>query len=328
MGFRYKMAVRALLLSAAVLLLCSCKKGVFVSGEAAGGYTKAQAMVIAATEKNRYEEAYTSRIWQVSMGELKISFEDYLLQQVEAFLEELRTINLLAEDKGIVLESSEKDKINQAAEEYYLSLTKEDIAYLGVELEDIQRLYRELYVSDKTVNELTKHVDLEVSDSEARVIQVLQIRMRKEAAASQAWEEVSAEGADFESVARKYTIDRQIQFQMFQGSGDPEMESIVFALEEGEMSGVVQSGGGYYIVKSIKSYDEAATLIHKKEISTARKNTAFLKIYNEFRESKGEELRLDNGVDLSGVTFTGQDGIGNTKFFEIFNTYFRKPGGL
>ena len=62
-------------------------------------YTKPQIMIIAATERNRYQQVYTDKIWDAVMenGE---TFEEYLLEQVRVFMENLKTMTLLARDRG------------------------------------------------------------------------------------------------------------------------------------------------------------------------------------------------------------------------------------
>ena len=60
-------------------------------------YTKGQMMVIAITERNRYQNIYTSELWSVKADQNGDTFEDRLMDQVEQFLIELATTNLMAE---------------------------------------------------------------------------------------------------------------------------------------------------------------------------------------------------------------------------------------
>ena len=69
-------------------------------------YPKAQAMIVVATERNRYEKTYTDQIWDVTL-ENGQTFETYLLDQVQNFLKDLKTMNLLARDQEISLTSAE-----------------------------------------------------------------------------------------------------------------------------------------------------------------------------------------------------------------------------
>ena len=79
-----------------------CSKETVVEEEESqpAAYTRAQMMVIAITERNRYEQIYTDKIWDAVM-ESGDTFEQYLLDQVRAFLENMKTMTLLARDRGI-----------------------------------------------------------------------------------------------------------------------------------------------------------------------------------------------------------------------------------
>ena len=53
-------------------------------------------MVIAATERNRYQNIYTSELWSVKADDSGVTFEDKLIDQIEQFLIELATTNMMA----------------------------------------------------------------------------------------------------------------------------------------------------------------------------------------------------------------------------------------
>ena len=92
-------------------------------------YTQSQMMVIAITERNKYEQVFTDKIWDAVM-ENGDTFEDYLLDQVRVFLENMKTMTLLAKDKGIILSSGEQDRVKRLAKNYYSELTREDLKSL------------------------------------------------------------------------------------------------------------------------------------------------------------------------------------------------------
>ena len=58
---------------------------------------------------------------------------------------------------------------------YYEGLTEGDLNYIQVSKQEVEHLYEKYYMANKLVNELTKEVDLEISDSEAKVIDLQQI---------------------------------------------------------------------------------------------------------------------------------------------------------
>ena len=99
-GKRWKGAVGlclAAVLAMAVLTGCSRKAAATTGSRTVDKeYTKGQMMVIAITERNRYQNIYTSELWSVKADENGDTFEDKLMDQVEQFLIELAATNLMA----------------------------------------------------------------------------------------------------------------------------------------------------------------------------------------------------------------------------------------
>ena len=125
-------------------------------------YTKGQIMVVAATERNRYQNIYTSQLWSVKADDSGATFEEKLLGQIEQFLIELGTTNLMADEQGIELTGQEKDSLKALAKEYYRGLSEQDRDYMGVTESEVYDLYCEYYRADKLVAELTRDENLEV----------------------------------------------------------------------------------------------------------------------------------------------------------------------
>lgn len=285
----------------------------------AEGYTKAQAMLIAATERNRYEAIYTDRIWDVQMDEEGTDFETYLLEQVQAFLEEMKTVTMMAEEQEIHLDGAEREKAVRLAEDYYGRLSQEDVEYIGASEEDVEFMYEEYCLANKMVAEMTKDMDLEISDSEAKVMVLQQIEVWNRETADMVWQLTQEEGADFEAIAAEYSLNPDLERKLGRGEDDPALEEAAFALTEGEVSPVIEVGPAFYIVKCINEYDMDATQERKEELEIQRKDQVFRQIYNEF----AEEHPVDFGDDMwEGVDFSADDGCTTQNFFQLYHEYF------
>lgn len=297
-----------------------CQKGASLlqNNQHDAGFSKEQMMMIVANERNRYEQIYTNQIWYVAAGEDGATFQSHLLSQVKTFLEELETMNLLAEQKGVTLTSAESIKAAQMAEAYYGGLTSEDKAYLKVNEKDVQGMYEKYYLANKLVQELTKDINLEISDSEAKVIEIQQMEFTDEAAAQEAYGRVMAEGADFAAIAKEYSGLSNVNAKIGRGETDSAYEDAAFALENGQISPVVSAQGKYYIVKCINDYDEQATLERKEQLSTERKDNVFRQIYDQFQETN--QISLDSDL-WNSLTFSENDGTTTSDFFKIYQQY-------
>lgn len=285
------------------------------------GYSLPEIMIVAATEKNRYEQVYTEQIWQVTLGEEGISFEDYIRNQVDTFMDELKIMNHLANDKEITLTSSEKEQIKQLSDAYFDGLTEDDVNYMKITREDVTSLYEEYHLANKLVNELTKDVDLEVSDSEAKVISIQQIKTQDRETADTAWNEVSLQSIPFETAVKNYSMDQELKHQVGRGDLPPALEEAAFSLETGEMSGVIEADGSFYVLKSVSAYEEAATEERKKKLSSERKNEAFQQIYDQFLSQNPIVFQHET---WSGIAFSDADKSTAANFFELYKEYF--PG--
>ena len=208
--------------------------------------------------------------------------------------------------------------MSQLSQEYFQGLTAEDVAYMGITQEDVQTMYSDYCLANKAVAELTKDMDLEVSDSEAKVIDIQQIEVADEETADTVLALTQEEGADFARIAGEYSINSQIDRQLARGEADAALEEGAFALQEGQVSGVISCGQTFYIVKCVSDYNEAATQERKAALELLKKERGFKGIYDEFAADHVVTFGEDfwDGVDFSG------DGCTTTSFFELYREYF------
>jgi len=312
-----------LLASVGVLMLCGstgCGKGIpIVSDNKVNyDYPKAQAMIIVANERNRYEKVYTNQIWDVELdgGE---TFESYLLEQVQAFLKDLKTMNLLADSRLLELGSGEREQIRQVSELYYQGLTEGDIQYMGVTLADVEAMYEEYYVANKLVNELTLEMDMEVSDSEAKVITVQQVVLTNREKAAEIIAATAEQNSDFAAVVQEKTDEKPQELKVGRGQLDKDLEEAAFALEVGQISPVVESDGQYYIFQCVNDYEVEATKERKAQLYEERKSQAFGRIYAQFQSE--HEIVLTDPM-WSELQFLETDQTTADNFFVLYQEEF------
>lgn len=318
---RHRHGRRLLLAGAlAIALLSGCKAEIPIVSEITEtrAYTLPQSMIIVATERNRYQQVYTSQIWGVDLPGDQ-TFETYLVDQVKEFLQEMKMMNLLAKNKEVSLTSAEKEEVRKASEEYFSSLTEEDISYMGVREEDVRTMYEEYYLSNKVVGELTKDLNLEISDSEAKVIVVDQIVMSDGEVAAEVLAKAGEEGADFSELAKEYSEDTATQRKIGRGEEPGAFEDAAFSLSTGAISQVVEENGKYYIIKCVNDYDEDATQERKAGLYRKRKKEAFDQIYSRFKEEN--PVTFSNEI-WKDVKFSKDDRTTTTNFFDIYKKYF------
>lgn len=304
----------------AALMLGSCSLGTASEPEPQEQitYTKAQIMIVATTERNRYEQVYTDQIWDAVMEDGE-TFEEYLLEEIRVFMENLKTMTLLAQDRGITLSSGEQDKVRRLARNYYSQLSRAEIEYMGITEEDVATVYQDYYTANKVVEELTKGVDLEVSDSEAKVITIRRVVVPDRETAEAMYSQMAAEGGDFSAIARNVTGSTPPEEKIGRGEEEEALETAAFALVSGEISQVTEVEEGFCIIQCVSDYEMDATRERKTQIYKERKNWAFQQIYAQFQTE--HKVTIPDEV-WSEISFEGGEESETADFFSLYQEEF------
>ncbi len=282
-------------------------------------YTQEQIRLIAITERNRYRNIYTGQLWGVTADSNGNTFETLLKNQVQQFLEELAVVDRMAQEENISLTGQEEDDIKNLSSEFFQSLSNEDLNYLQITENDVLDLYRKYYLADKTVGQLTDTKNLEVSDAEAKVIQVERIETDSKDKAEALLSMVSEEKADFLAIAEKNSINSQIQYQIGWDTGLKEPDRSAFDLEENEISPIIEAGGHFFIQKCTNSYDQTATAERKSKLAQQKKTEAFRQIYEPYQQKYQIRLLADL---WKNIDFSAGEGCSTDNFFTLYHSYF------
>lgn len=310
----------AAVLTAAVFILPSCK-GLELENktEQVEEYTKEQAMVIISNERNRYENAYSEDIWKISVDDEGTGFDKLTIQNVKSYLEEIKLLCMLADERGISITSTERDIVRQMTDEYMAGLDEGDLEYIGCTREDVQKMYTDIFQAEKLINSITGTVDSEISDSEAKVISIQQIVTADEKKAKAILKRIKIDGENFNSMASRYTEDEEIDLKLMRSDNDEDLITrTAFSLEENEVSNILFKDGLYYIIKCTDGYAEEDTLLRKARLEEAMNNKAVMDIIGPYRNEHNIQFveRFWNNMD-----FSEPDGSKADDFFDIYNEY-------
>ncbi len=281
-------------------------KQVFTIGKKGCGVK--EAMVYLANYQNIYGTAYTIDLWQHDFGDESLT--EYVKDITLEELTKVYSMDLLAESQGMSLSEDELEKVAEAAKEYYASLSEKEIAYMGVSEEDIKEYYSHYALAQKLYNSLTNGVNEEVSDDEARVMEIMQIFVTDEADAT-AVNQKLANGEDFATVANNYNELSAIQVTASRDDLPEKVEEVAFQMDNDQISGMIVVDNGYYFIKCLNKYNEELTEENKSNIVEKREKEAFDDVYHEFvstqesylNEELWNELELDVGGDIQTNSF-------------------------
>ena len=274
-----------------------------------------EAKVYLANYQNIYGTAYTIDLWQHDFGDA--SLLDYVKDITLEELTRVYTMDLLAQSQEVTLSEDETAKVAEAAKEYYASLSEDETAYMDVVEADIAEYYTHYALAQKLYHSLTNGVNEEVSDDEARVMEIMQIYVTDEDRAHEV-EQKLAQGDDFASVANNYNELSAIQVTVSRDDLPDEVEEVAFQLDDNAVSGMIAAGNGYYFIKCLNKYNEELTEANKSNIVEKREKEAFDDVYNEFVASLSSRLNTDL---WDGIELTTDGSIQTNSFFAVFEKY-------
>ena len=299
--------------------------------------TLPEAMVYLINTKNRYESVYGREIWNVSLD--GVTLEENIKETVLAQLAQQKTMNLLARQNGVALSEEEEARATQAAETYFQSLSEEEKSALQITVKDVEELYREYALARKVYQYIIKDINPEISDDEARTITVQYIYFRTcfldgsgkkiEYSAEEKREilkkaeEVRSllknEEADFEELILKYSDSEEGTCSFGKGEKDQAFEDAAFNLETDEISDIVETPDGYYLIKCISTFNRTETDANKVKIVEKRREEVFGQEYEDFVAALTRNLNEDL---WQSVSLAGTENITTSDFFDVFNKYF------
>lgn len=294
-------------------------------------------MVFLTNTQNQYEQVYGSEIWNVALGE--VTLEENVKDTVLARIAQIKTMSLLAEEKGLALSEDQTANVKAAAEEYFNSLSDTEKEALAITQQTLEGLYGEYVLADMVYQQIVDSVDPEISDDEARTITVDQIHMKTYTINSQGTriefsadmkaeveedmhdilEFATVDGRDFTELAAKYNEADTVRRSFRKGEVDQAIEEAGFALSTDQVSDVIETEDGYYLLKCISTYDKEQTDANKQLIIKERKNEAFGKEYDAFVETLSKKL---NEKLWKGIELLQDESVDTDNFFEIYEKYF------
>lgn len=295
------------------------------------------------TSQDQYEAAFGSGIWTRDIGGQTL--EERLKETTLARMAQIKAMNLLAASRSVTLDAAEQAKCASAASKYMSGLTAKEISDMGVTQDIINGLYSEYALANKVYSDITKNVNPEISDDEARTITVKHILIKtyyldasgnrvpysanqKQEAYSRAQAVLKKidDGGDFDELADRYNEDTQTtySFGKEESTMPKEFVNAAFNLDTNQVSDVVETEYGYHIIKCISTFDRDETDANKLRIVEQRKKEAFNEVYDAFVKTLYSKLNTEL---WDGLEFRNNPDVTTTDFFDVYNEVFGAEGG-
>ena len=299
--------------------------------------TLSEFMVYLVNSQNTYESGFGRDIWNVSVGDEDM--EGYVKDRCLSTISQVKAMNLLAKETGIELTESEISTANEAAGEYFSALNDDEKKAMGnIDEETLSMMYQEYALADKIYNYIIRDINPEISDDEARTITVEQIVLNTWKLDSKG-NKILLEGSDKQEIKNKaLQIQRQIRegtdFSVLMeqyneaeegtvsiGKGDmsAEIETAAFNLDNGEISGIIETPESFVILKCISTFNREETEANKIRIVEEKKREVFGEQYDAF--ASGLSRILNHGL-YNKIHIDDSEDVKNSSFFDVYREYF------
>ncbi len=310
------------------------KEDVFVVGTEV--CTLPEVRVYLTNVQNQYESVYGEEIWDAQLD--GVTLEENVKETVLARIAKVKTMYLISQDRGITLDEEEEALVKAAAISYESSLNETEKEILGIDRELLEKLYRELALANKTYETMIADINPEISDDEARSVKVQYLYLRTVlydgagnriafSVAEQEKVRLRAEelylearaGADFEQLILENGDNEETSISFSRGMVDQNIENAAFSLENGQISEILRTEDGFYLLKCISTLDREETDANKEKIIETRRQETFEAQYDAYVDSLVRNL---NESLWDSVELIRDPEVKTSTFFEIYESLF------
>lgn len=281
-----------------------------------------EAILYLQSRKEEIEELYGKDVWSLVIDKEGTTYEQLLKDSVYEEIEYLTLVCSKAEELGITLSEDELLDVDEYTADFISNFSPEALEYYNVNKGVVNKIYKDNMLANKIYESLTLNVDTEVSDEVARqaVFQYILVgkygfdangnrieytqeqlneakdradRLREEALSVNSFYDFASANSDDED---------EVEITVGRGDMKEELEKVAFALEEGEISEVVDTEEGYFIFRCVSLLDREATDSKKEDIIIERQEEAFDVEYSKWEQEKEVKLNKEiwDSIDITG----------------------------
>lgn len=262
--------------------------------------TFSEAMVYLMLYKSEYDGLMSKDIWsfQVEKGKsFAYASKECVINQIV----KSKVIEYGAKRIGVQIEPDEKIEIEDKAIACYEEVFKDMEGKYGITQAIVKDVMYDNYLADKVYEVATNNVDVIVKESESRVPVVKQIEVlfkgydkdgnkidRSKQGAHELIVEVSnklnEDEVNFSEVALEYSDSSEIDVVVKADVKDKAYRKAAASLKEEEISDIIETSKGYYILYCAEDNDEEAQRQNIENIIIKRQDDIFSKVYYEWLE--------------------------------------------
>ena len=306
-------------------------------GEVRLGVANFMARYTQYTYDSIYGSYFKDDYWSQDMSGEGKTMEEEVKSQV---MDSLKTYYALAahtDDYGVKITKEDKKKIEKAAKKFISDNSKDAVTEMSATEEDVEEYLRLVTIQQRMQAKIEEDVNANVSDEEAaqRTFSYVFVSTEgtttedgKQKAYSDAEKKVLRQKAQALAAVKPEELESKAEeagltvAQDSYGSAKDENSSLdkkvlkaADKLKANEMSGVVETDKGYYVIRLDSEFDQKATDEKKDEIIGQRQQELYQKVCDEYTsdfkfdidKKVWKQVKFDNHFKAKETTDTKQD---------------------
>ena len=127
------------------------------------------------------------------------------------------------------------------------------------------------------------------------------------------------EGSDFKELVLKYSEGDKGTYSFGKGETEEGFEQAAFNLATGEISNLVETPSGFYIIKCLSTFDKDQTSANKVKIVEEKREEVFGEEYDAFAQGLTRDI---NQKLWESVSLVDDEEVTTQQFFNIYHDYF------
>ncbi len=258
-------------------------------------------------QQAEYETYYSGvmgeDMWSTEISKGK-SYEETVKNHILETLENMYVLEDHMGDYKVEITEEEKKKISEAAKAFDEANGLEEKEAVSGTTENVERMLTLVTIQEKMQKAMVADVDTEVSDEEAaqksmQYVNLSLTKTKEDGSTEQMTEEEKAEakkkaeafqkavkeGADFAKTAKEKELEvKTMTFDEETTTPDEGLMTKANKLGEGEVSEVIETDSGYYVLKVTSLLDREATDAEKESIAEERKEKQYKDLCEEWKK--------------------------------------------
>ncbi len=254
--------------------------------------------------KSKYEGVVDNNIWNYSTTEGRTIGMDAIEDTIRLIIQ-LKVIGKYAESQGVTLGADEKEELSYDAEQYVKGLSQEIRDQYGITTQLVAEMLCDNEVARKVYDVITAKVDINISEEQAQVVetQVIYLMSKgtdrngaqvnlndedKTALFNKAKElQTQAQSGGFYALAETNSSLNEIQMNIGREDTPKELVDVAFTMKAGQISPVISTDTGFYILNCVGVNRAEAMEQHRQELIEERQTKAFQDIYKTWADKIG-----------------------------------------